>query len=114
MGNVSDENNFAGKNTNKFKKKSALEQQALTHILEQKARISINTKTGKHEFKYGNPSIHKNAQYFENSDSLVKIQDSSSGVHEQLMPIRPSKVIWQLPYEERKSFMNEPNDQLEN
>jgi hypothetical protein len=61
MGNVSDENHFAGKNTGKCKKKSAIEQQALSHMLEQKARISINTKTGKHEFKYANPSIHKNA-----------------------------------------------------
>ena len=61
MGNVSDEMVFSGKNTGKFKKKSDIEQQALTHILEQKARISINTKTGKHEFKYANPKIHQNA-----------------------------------------------------
>jgi hypothetical protein len=26
------------------------------------------------------------------------------------MPIRPSKVLWQMPYEERKSFMNEANN----
>jgi len=38
----------------KFKKKSQIEEQALSHILDSKARISINTKTGQHEFIYSN------------------------------------------------------------
>jgi hypothetical protein len=59
MGRASDVDGSPG-GKNKFKKKSGFEQQALSHILEQKARISINTKTGKHEFKYSNPSITKN------------------------------------------------------
>ena len=38
----------------KFKKKSNINQNNLNNILETKARISINTKTGKHEFTYQN------------------------------------------------------------
>lgn len=55
----------------KFKKKSNFETGALDHILESKARISINTKTGKHEFTYANTSNNKSSgqKYLQNSDS---------------------------------------------
>ena len=36
----------------KFKKKSQIEERSLNKILDSKARISINSQTGKHEFKY--------------------------------------------------------------
>ena len=36
----------------KFKKKSEINSGTLTNMLENKARISINTKTGQHEFSY--------------------------------------------------------------
>lgn len=29
-----------------------------------------------------------------------------SGPIDKMEPIRPSKLIWQMPYEERKSFIN--------
>lgn len=60
----------------KFKKKSQMDEGNLNSILENKARISINTKTGKHEFTYGH--VDKTAEnYLQNSDSLVKFQDTS-------------------------------------
>lgn len=40
----------------KFKKKSHIDKGNLNNILESKARISINTKTGKYEFTYQNQS----------------------------------------------------------
>lgn len=30
-----------------------------------------------------------------------------SSVLDNMAPIRPSKLIWQMPYDERKSFLNE-------
>jgi len=36
----------------KFKKKSQIEEKQLNKILDTRARISINSQTGKHEFKY--------------------------------------------------------------
>ena len=86
----------------KFKKKSQIGGDNLNNILENKARISINTKTGKHEFTYG--QVDKHAEnYLQNSDSLVKFHDTSG--NEPVGVLRPSKLLWQLPYEERKGFM---------
>lgn len=36
----------------KFKKKSQMDENNLNKILDTKTRISINSQTGKHEFKY--------------------------------------------------------------
>ena len=90
----------------KFKKKSQIEEQALSHILDSKPRISINTKTGQHEFIYSNKPSNQasGSPYVYNSDSVVNCIRDSNGL-EQMEPIRPSKLIWQMPYEERKSFM---------
>jgi hypothetical protein len=90
----------------KFKKQSQMSNKDnFDKILDKKARISINTKTGKHDFTYGNKSALKDLQYMQNSDSLVNCMYDSS-VLDNMAPIRPSKLIWQLPYEERKSFLN--------
>ena len=40
----------------------------------------------------------------ENSDSLVNCFDDSNGL-DNMAPIRPSKLIWQMPYEDRKSII---------
>lgn len=100
-----------------------MEEKQLTQMLETKARISINTKTGKHEFKYaqgtlanirasnldgGRPSGLGPEGYLQNSGSLVNfINDQGGGLLDQMAPIRPSNLIWQMPYDERKSFMNQ-------
>ena len=81
----------------------------LNNILENKARISINTKTGKHEFTYGHVDINQE-NYIQNSDSLVKFNDTSG--NEAVGQLRPSKLLWQLPYEERKGFMENQIDQV--
>ena len=47
----------------------------------------------------------------QNSDSLVNCMYDSS-VLDNMAPIRPSKLIWQLPYEERKSFLNQNAERI--
>lgn len=116
MGATSEEPDHGLASKMKFRKKSDMDQQNLNAILDTKARISINTKTGKHEFHYQNQeSVTKNQPYLMNSDSMVKMQDSavsSTGFGQPLEPIRPSKVVWQLPYDERKSYMQDQADNL--
>ena len=98
----------------KFKKRSQIEEKQLNKILDSRARISINSQTGKHEFKYC-PSQGQleglggqGQGYLQNSDSLVNfINDQNGGQLDQMAPIRPSNLIWQLPYEERRSFINQ-------
>ena len=70
----------------KFKKKSALCDSKLPSNLEKVSRISINAKTGEHEFRYG-------------------MQRPSEDFLEQMAPIRASNLVWQLPYTERKSVL---------
>ena len=35
------------------------------------------------------------------------INEQNGGQLDQMAPIRPSNLIWQLPYEERKSYINQ-------
>ena len=70
----------------KFKKKSAMRDSKLPSNLEKVSRISINAKTGEHEFRYG-------------------MQRPSEDFLEQMAPIRASNLVWQLPYTERKSVL---------
>jgi len=50
----------------KFKKKSQMEQANLNEMLQNKARISINTQTGKHEFHYSQHSQGQQAYLVDN------------------------------------------------
>lgn len=70
----------------KFKKKSQMDENNLNKILDTKTRISINSQTGKHEFKYCPSSgqlegLGGSGQgYLQNSDSLVNyINDQNGG-----------------------------------
>lgn len=72
----------------KFKKKSQIEQGQLNSILDAKARISINGKTGEREFIYHNQPKQMQG-YLQNVD----------GNFDQQKQIRPSKMVWQLPYD---------------
>lgn len=58
--------------------------------MEGKARISVNGKTGEREFIYQN-QLKQMSGYLQNMDGENQI--------------RPSKMLWQLPYDERQSFM---------
>ena len=86
----------------KFKKKSQIEETQINKILDSRARISINSETGKHEFKYCQkstsnlrPSQFDGQGYWQNSDSLVNfINDPNGGPLDQMAPIRPSNLIW--------------------
>ncbi len=96
-------------------------------MLESRARISINTKTGRYDYKYSDEAMagirqsiiqseHSNLGkisysgaadgYLLNSESLFNLMNDQSGPFDKMEPIRPSKLIWQMPYEERKSFIN--------
>ena len=35
-----------------------------------------------------------------------------SSVLDNMAPIRPSKLIWQMPYDERKSFLNQNAERI--
>lgn len=111
-GSPNDDDNFPlefsdslGTNTNKneinsgklkFKKVSQIDKNTLNSILDSKARISINTKTGKREFIYQNFDGAQKESYYENS--IVNCIDTSEKKYAQ---IRPSKLLWQLPFEQR-------------
>ena len=71
--------------------------------MESKARISINTKTGERQFHYNKGST-PDMNNVKNSDGLVNFIRDSNGL-ELAEPIRPSNIIWQMPYEDRKSFI---------
>lgn len=116
--------------TKKFKKKSEFDSKSkLKSILESKSRISINGSTGKYDFVYRNQFVtneqgkiiivpNKETGQKQKSDNQKTkstkspkvvncLFDSEGKSLEDAVPMisRPSNWVWQLPYEDRKQFI---------